>query len=138
VLSASCALDGAAAQLALGRLSTTALYVLQPPMEIPPVPELLRIVNEALDRFQRLAYASTADVRDRDGGAPTAIPLTLNIWPAIDLVEVTPTLGGGPFRIDDSDEGAKLERSLQVALDSIYPGSTFRRPPSVAVRRGGN
>jgi hypothetical protein len=56
VLSASCALDGAAAQLALDRLSADAPYM------------------------------------------------------------------------DDSDEGAKLEGSLQVAIDSIYPGSTFRSP----------
>jgi hypothetical protein len=133
VLSASCALDAAAAQLALDRLCAATPYVLRPPMEIPPVPQMLRIVNDALDRFQRHAYASMPVVRDADSGALTAIPLTVDIWPIIDLFEVTPTAEGGPFRIDDSDEGAKLERSLQVALDSIYPGSTFRSP---SVRSG--
>ena len=123
VLSAWCMLDNLAAQAALDRLAAAQPYVLEPPMPIPSAPEVVRLANAALDQFQQRAYPSISG-----GDAAFDIPLTLDVWPAIDVFEVTPTLGGGPFRIDEADEGRKLERAVEVAIDAIYPGGSFRTP----------
>ena len=40
----------------------------------------------------------------------------------------------GPFHIEDTKEGGKLERGLQTCLDEVFPGSTFVSP---AVIEGG-
>ena len=56
------------------------------------------------------------------------LPLELDIWKPTELFEVTPTSASGPFVIDDRDEGKKLERHIEVILDSIYPGNAYLSP----------
>jgi hypothetical protein len=54
--------------------------------------------------------------------------LALDIWKPREVFEVTPTAASGPFLIDDTNEGKKLERLINVIMDSIYTGNAYVSP----------
>jgi len=123
VLSAWCSLDAATAQGALDRLRSENLT----PVIAGEPSDVFRISELALRRFQKHIYRS-----DKEGELPAemtaAIPLAMEIWEPGEVFEVSPTARGGPFRIDDDDEGNKLERQVYLSIDAIYPGRTYHRP----------
>lgn len=127
VLSASCSLDAVTAQGALDRLR---------PANLSPITaiaasareqsDFLQILDRSLRRFQQHIY-QTEDIKE--GEMTAAIPLTLEIWEPEEVFEISPTAQGGPFRIDDADEGWKLEKEVHLCMDAIYPGrSSIHRP----------
>lgn len=123
VLSASCKLEPARAQEGLEGLESSSPFVLSGKIEAE---DLLRLANAAMKRFQEEIYLPD------DGGAATRktnrIPLFLELWEPTEVFEVTSIAQGGPFRIDDKDEGGKQERHLHLSLASIYAGNTYKSP----------
>jgi hypothetical protein len=128
VLSASCSLESAAAQSTLKWLNSTNPYLLTPTGRIPQPSDMLGIVDLALDRFQKEVYRSESENPSTFIKMTGRIPLALEIWRPQEVFEVSPTVQGGPFRIDDEDEGKKLEMLLHLPIDTIYPSSTYRSP----------
>lgn len=129
VLSADCLLEPGQAWSTLEGLDLANPYLPDPSTDSVTKPsEFLRIVDLALDRFQQEIYRPTTTPAREYIEATGRIPLTLSLWKAIEVFEVSPTLSAGPFRIDDTDEGKKQERAVHLLLDSMYPGSTYRSP----------
>jgi hypothetical protein len=62
-----------------------------------------------------------------------AIPIELELWTPTEIFEANETALSGPFRIDDENEGQKVERVVVASLSSVYGENTYR---SVAVRSG--
>ena len=123
VLSATCELPSEASKAAAEFLDNSDhwLLTLDSSLEVE-VSEVGRNIELALDRFQGPIYG------DRDDREPVfEVPLSLDLWPTQTIIEVSPT-AWEEFRIDDANEGTKLERVALAALDSIYPGKTFRSP----------
>jgi len=128
-LSAWCSLESATAQTSLDGLNSTNPYLLTPSTGQPQQPtEMLRVVELALDRFQKEIYRPAGEAPREFVEATGKIPLSLSLWQPVEVFEVSPTLAGGPFRIDDQDEGQKQERSLHLLIDSVYPRNTYRSP----------
>jgi hypothetical protein len=127
ILSASCALQPEAATDAAAFMDNSDhwLLTLDSSLEVE-VSEVARNIELALDRFQGPIYGP--------GDAPDdpvfEIPLSLDLWPTQTVIDVS-TTSWEEFRIDDADEGTKLERVAHATLDSIYPGTTFRSPQIV-------
>ena len=90
--------------------------------------DLSRMFEMALDRFQAHIHRLPGDPVSEDVKMTAAIPLNLDIWKPIEILEITPTGAGGPFLIADEDEGLKLERSIHLVVDSIYPGNSYISP----------
>jgi hypothetical protein len=86
------------------------------------------MLETAIDRFQAHIHRSLGDLVSEDVKITATIPLTLDIWEPTEIFEVTPTGAGGPFLINDEDEGSKLERSIHLVVDSIYPGNSYISP----------
>ena len=130
VLSAYCSLEPSTAKDALDNLRSTNHYLLTPDTAYEPL-DFVRIVERALDCFQKHIYRSTPHDEDESLIAMTAaIPLALDIWEPVEIFEVSPTAQEGPFLIDDKVEGPKLEKQAYLPLNTIYPGSTYRSPKS--------
>lgn len=132
MLSAWCSLEPTAAQRALDRLKNANPCWWDEPSDLSRSPaDLHRALDSAMKVFAKVVYPTMDHASGI--GRPEGIPLTLEIWRPTEVFEVSPTLASGPFRIDDTDEGAKLELTLRGSLDAIYPGSTFRSP---SIRKG--
>lgn len=128
VLSASMSMDAATARNAGDALNASQPFLLTSTSAVPPPQEFARILKLALDRFQVHIYSLADDKMGASVRMTAAIPLTLDFWTTHEIFEVTLSSQGGPFRIDDEDEGGKLERMVLVALDAAYPGSSYRSP----------
>jgi hypothetical protein len=129
VLSASCLLEPKAATLAANALRSSDHWLLtRSSSRLVKPPDLSRMLETAIDRFQAHIHRSLADLVSEEVKMTAAIPLTLDIWEPIEIFEVTPTGVGGPFLINDADEGSKLERSIHLVVDSIYPGNCYISP----------
>lgn len=128
VLSASCQLRPETSKGAAEFLDNSDHWLLTPDscLEVE-VSEVARNIELALDRFQLLIYGA----RSNSYGEPVfEVAVSLDIWSIQTVVDVSPTLCE-EFRIDDADEGTKLERAIHATLDSIYPGTTFRSPQTI-------
>lgn len=129
VLSAACTLESNAAMLALKGLASAPLFLLSPSSEnIPSLAAMARLAEEAMNRFQELIYRPAGSQVGTSSQMTAFIDLSLELRKPIEIFEVTPSTKGGPFRIDDEDEGKKLERELYLALGRIYPGRTYLSP----------
>lgn len=130
VLSAYCSLEPSTSKDALDSFKSTNHYLLASDTVYEPL-DFVRIVERALDCFQKHIYRSTPnDESDSLIEMTAAIPLVLDIWKPVKVFEVSPTAQEGPLLIDDKDEGRKLEKQAYLSLDTIYPGSTYRSPKS--------
>jgi hypothetical protein len=129
VLSAWCSLEPEASSMAADALRTSnhRLITLDS-SKLAKLPDLSRMLNLALDSFQRHIHRSGNDPISEDVKITATIPLKLDIWKPIEIFEVTPTSAGGPFLIDDKAEGLKLERLIHVVVDSIFPGNSYISP----------
>jgi hypothetical protein len=122
-------LESAPAALAADTLRVSDHWLLTYPATTPvKVEDLPRILNLALNRFQRHIYKPPNDPVNEYVKMTATVPLALDIWKPRELFEVTPTSASGPFVIDDRDEGKKLERHINVIMDSIYPGNAYLSP----------
>jgi hypothetical protein len=121
VLSASCELRPEASKAAAEFLDSSDHWLLTPDFGLE-MSEAFRNIELALDRFQGSIYGN----RD-DREAVFEVPMSLDLWPTQTVIDVSPT-AWEEFRIDDANEGTKLERVALATLDSIYPGTTFRSP----------
>ena len=129
VLSAWCSLEPKSATLAANALRPSNHWLLTPSsIKLVKLPDLSRILEIALDRFQAHVHRSLDDPVSEDVKMTATVPLKLDIWKPSEIFEVTPTATGGPFLIADEDEGPKLERLIHVVVDSIYPGTSFISP----------
>ena len=129
VLSAWCSLEAAPATLAADALRASDHWLLTYPPSTPvKIEDLPRILNLALDRFQHHIHRSPDDLVNEYVNMTATLLLTLDIWRPREMFEVTPTAASGPFLIDDTDEGKKLERLINVIMDSIYPGNAYVSP----------
>jgi hypothetical protein len=99
-----------------------------PSSKLVELPDLSRMFEMALDRFQAHIHRPPGDSVSEDVKMTATIPLNLDIWKPIEIFEITPTGVGGPFLITDEDEGSKLERSIHLVVDSIYPGNSYISP----------
>lgn len=129
VLSAWCTLEpqAAAAAAVAFRRSDHWLLTIES-SKLVKIQDLKRIFDLALDRFQHHIHRTLDDVVGDDVKMSANIPLRLDIWKPKEVFEVTPTATGGPFLIDDTDEGPKLEKQVHVIVDSIYPGNAHTSP----------
>jgi hypothetical protein len=129
VLSAWCSLEPKSAALAANALRLSNHWLLTlPSSKLVKLPDLSRMLEMALDRFQAHIHRSLDDPVSEDVKMTASIPLNLDIWKPSEIFEVTPTVTGGPFLISDEDEGSKLERLIHVVVDSIYPGKSYISP----------
>ena len=129
VLSAWCSLEPKFATLAANALRSSNHWLLTPPSsKLVKLPDLSRMLEIALDRFQAHLYRSLHDTVSEYVKMTASIPLNLDIWNPSEIFEVTPTVTGGPFFIADEDEGSKLEKMIHVVVDSIYPGNSYISP----------
>jgi len=129
VLSAWCSLEPQSATMAADALRSSDHWLLTPSsIKLVTISDLSRMFELALDHFQHHIYRSKDDPVSDEVRMTATIPLKLDIWKPIEIFEVTPTATGGPFLIDDKDEGPKLEKLIHVVVDSIYPGSSYRSP----------
>ena len=129
VLSAWCSLEAAPAALAADALRASDHWLLTYPPTTPvKIEDLSRILNLALDRFQHHIHRSPGDPVNEYVNMTATLPLTLDIWKPLGVFETTPTAASGPFLIDDTDEGKKLERLIGVIMDSIFPGNAYVSP----------
>jgi hypothetical protein len=92
--------------------------------------DFLRVADLALSQFAKYIYRKS-DESAADPHVAAHLPLSLEVWKAIEIFEVSPTLAAGPFHIEAAGEGNKLERGLQTCLDEVFPGSTFVSPTVV-------
>jgi hypothetical protein len=92
------------------------------------IEDLKRIFYLALDRFRHHIYRSLDAAVGSDVKMTANIPVKLSIWKPCEVFEVTPTATGGPFLIDDTDEGPKLERQVHLIVDYVYPGDAHVSP----------
>ena len=129
VLSAWCTLErqAAAATAVAFRGSDHWLLTLES-SKLMRIEDLKRIFDLALDRFRHHIHRSLDAAVGDDVMMTANIPLKLHIWKPQEVFEVTPTATGGPFLIDDTDEGPKLERQVHVVVDCIYPGNGHISP----------
>jgi hypothetical protein len=128
-LSAWCKLEAEPALLAAEALRASDHWLLTYPASTPlKLEDLPRILNLALDRFQHHIHRSPDDPISGYVKITATIQLKLDIWKPRAIFESTPTATGGPFLIDDKDEGKKLERHINVILDSIFPGNAYVSP----------
>ena len=129
VFSAGCLLEPVTSQSALDGLNSTNPYV-SPKSEVgsPQPSDVLRVVELVMDRFQVEIYRTADDYPSEFIEATGRIPVALDPWDIVEVFEVNPTLQGGPFRIDDKDEGKKQEKSLHLLIDTVFPGNTHRSP----------
>lgn len=128
MLSATCTLELEAARDAQRELIQANPFLFEPEgdsnIELSQLDELVR---QALDRFQRLTYGDGSS----DGETGTMVlssRVTMTYDEPVELFEVSPTALAGPLRVDDRDEGTKLERAAYLVLDTIYPGKTYHSP----------
>jgi hypothetical protein len=129
VLSASCSMEAAAAELAADALRASEHWLLTNPPSTPvTIEDLSRILTLALDRFQQHIHRSPDDPIREYVKMTATVRMTLDIWKPREMFEVTPTAGSGPFLIDDADEGKKLEHQTNVIMDSIFPGNAYVSP----------
>ena len=129
VLSAWCKLESAPAASAARRPARVGPWLLTYPATKPvKIEDLPRILNLALDRFQHYIHKPPDDPVSEYVKMTATLPLALDIWKPRELFEITPTSASGPFVIDDWDEGKKLERHINVIMDSIYPGNAYVSP----------
>jgi hypothetical protein len=129
VLSAWCKLESAPAALAADALRASDHWLLTYPATTPlKLEDLPRILNLALDRFQHHIHKPPDDPAREYVKMTATLPLALDIWKPRELFEITPTSASGPFVIEDRDEGKKLERQIDVIMDSIYPGNAYVSP----------
>jgi hypothetical protein len=128
VLSAAAVLEPTAAAQALADVTAANLFLLTPSDEtLSSIADLARLIEGAMNRFQARLYRS-ASSQQSDPGRLVFIDMTLDLQKPIEIFEVTEINEGGPFRIDDEDEGKKLERELHLALGRLYPGRTHLSP----------
>jgi hypothetical protein len=129
VLSAWCTLErqAAAAAAVAFRGSDHWLLTLES-SKLVQIDDLGRIFDLALDRFQDHIHRPLEAAVGDHVKMTANIPLKLDIWKPQEVFEVTPTATGGPFLIDDTDEGPKLERQVHVVVDCIYPGNAHICP----------
>jgi hypothetical protein len=129
VLSAWCALESGTAAAAAESLRSSNHWLCTPASaKLVKMDGLLRMLELALDRFQHHMHRAPDDPIAEYVTMTATIPMKLEIWKPRAIFEVTPTASGGPFLISDEDEGPKLERLIQVLVDSIYPGNTYTSP----------
>jgi hypothetical protein len=127
-LSAWCSLEPHAAQVAAEGFKSSNHWLLTPSSSTLIKPsDLSRVLELSLDLFQRHIYRSP-DAQPEAVEVTAEIALTLDIWKPTEIYDVTPTIQSGPFRIDDDQEGPKLERLVRAVVDSLYPGSSYRSP----------
>ncbi|HYM79398.1 MAG TPA: hypothetical protein VE377_25700 [Candidatus Dormibacteraeota bacterium] len=129
VLSAWCKLESGPAALAADALRASDHWLLTyPATTLVKLEDLRQILNLALDRFQHHIHKPKDDPVIEYVKMTATLPLALDIWKPRELFEVTPTSASGPFVIGDRDEGKKLERHINVIMDSIYPGNGYLSP----------
>ena len=129
VLSAWCTLERqAAAAAAVALRGSDHWFLTLESSKLVKIEDLKRIFDLALDRFQHHIHRPSDAAVGDDVKMTANIPLKLDIWKPQDVFEVTPTATGGPFLIDDTDEGRKLEKQVHVVVDSIYPGNAHISP----------
>jgi hypothetical protein len=129
MLSASCSMPtnrAAAAAEALGA-SNHWLLTLESSKQ-HELSEMSRLFNLALKSFGRYVYRSPADAVAEEIRRAVDLPLALKMWEPTEVFEVTPTAADGPFWVADHDEGTKLERLIQLLIDLVYPGRSYRSP----------
>lgn len=124
VLSAWCLLDGDKAQDALNGLSDREVT---PITDTREPSEIFQTSERALRLFQKYIYRAD---KPSPGEMYASIPLTLELWATGEMFEISLTAQGGPFRIDDDDEGWKLEKEAHLCINSLYPGSSSIHRPT--------
>jgi hypothetical protein len=129
VLSISCTLPEQEARAAADALARSDHWLLTP--ESAPAMggrDFVRVADLALNEFAKYIYRKSDPPIPADFPVASHFPLILEVWKSIEIFEISPTLAAGPFHIEDSKEGGKLERGLQTCLDEVFPGSTFVSP----------
>lgn len=128
-LSASCAMQPAAADAAAAALRASDHWILTPAFSnTMSLDDLSRILSLALDRFRTHIHGAVTDAGTADIGFAGRVPMTLDIWRPTEIFEVTPSSASGPFLIGDRAEGLKLENMILAILDSVYPGRAYVSP----------
>jgi len=128
-LSGSCTLDADAAAAAAAALRASEHWILTPAFSnTASMQDLARVLHLALDRFQAHIHTSGAEVGVTDIGFTARVPMTLEVWPPIEIFEASPTSVSGPFIINDTNEGARLENMILSVLDYVYPGRAYVSP----------
>lgn len=129
VLSISCTLPVEDARAAADALARSDHWLLTP--ESAPAirrREFMQVADLALNEFAKYIYRKSDAPIPTNSQVAAHLPLALEVWKSIEIFEVSPTLAAGPFYIEDSKEGGKLERGLQTCLDEVFPGRTFVSP----------
>jgi hypothetical protein len=129
MLSAWFSMDRDAAAAAADALRASNYWLLTPESSNQLHPSVLyRLYNLAVDRFGKHVYRSPSDVVADEIKMTAELLLTLDVWPATEVFEVTPTNADGPFVIGDQPEGKKFERLTKLLLDVAYPGAAYLSP----------
>lgn len=129
VLSISCTLPVEEARAVSDALARSDHWLLTP--ESAPAimgREFMQVADLALNEFAKYIYRKSDAPIPANSQVAAHLPLALEVWKSIEIFEVSPTLAAGPFCIEDSKEGGKLERGLQTCLDEVFPGRTFVSP----------
>lgn len=127
MLGATCSFDPEASRHAQQELLGTETFLLAPEGEdCLTLAELNTLLQQALDRFQSLIYGG--GLRAEEGDSISALQMTMVNDEPVELFQVSPTAQGGPFRVDDRNEGLKLEQAAYLVLDAVYPGRTYHSP----------
>ena len=92
------------------------------------LPDALRISDAALAAFQCEVYRGQEDPVAPSVRLTGAIPISLELWTPTEIFEASEIAVSGPFRIDDEDEGPKVERSVETFVKPIYGDHTYRSP----------
>lgn len=129
MLSATCSFESEAARSALRELQSADPFLIESDGDgCHSLSELDALLQQALDRFQALIYGGVI----AEEGSPivwiSALRMTMANDELVEIFEVSPTAQAGPFRVDDHEEGPKLEEAAYLVLDAIYPGKTYHSP----------
>jgi hypothetical protein len=89
------------------------------------ISEVSRNLDMALDRFQELVFDPQAALGSNE--FLHRLAFTLDLWPTPTVIDFSPAVQE-TFRIDDEDEGRKLERAILTVVNSIYPENSYRSP----------
>lgn len=90
--------------------------------------DVLRVSDAALAAFQCEVYRAAGDPAAYSVRMTRSIPISLDIWPPAEIFEASEIAISRPFRIDDEDEGPKVERQTETMVKSIYGDHTYLSP----------
>ncbi len=128
-LSTFCRLEIPEAHRALQDLGATKPFELTPSSAAAlEMSDVLRIADTAMESFQEEVYRSVDDAAGPRIRMTSTIRLALELWRPTEIFEADENALSGPFRIDDADEGRKLETLAFTVLSSVYGACTYQSP----------